>query len=154
MVHIRPPCSQQWHLSICHTVAPSLVFWCIRNLCHVSVARRWHFVFCWYLLLVMGSKEMEIVRPQNCQLDLWLWHCVWEVTDNPFLPDLVPRGYHFCGPHKKLLAGRWFATDADVRQAPPCIICICLCYGAASEHEVLLQTYKNNLGTQNASNCL
>jgi hypothetical protein len=80
MVHVRPPCSHYWHLSICPTIAPMLVSQWRKNQCQVSFAtRRWQLESCWRQLhfnCQLGASQ-GIQRDGNhwapcCQLNLWL----------------------------------------------------------------------------------
>ena len=41
-----------------------------------------------------------------------------EVYGPSFLQsNLMPSDVHLCGPHMKCLAGQWFGTDTDMKQA-------------------------------------
>jgi hypothetical protein len=61
----------------------------------------------------------QLARPHTtnhtCEL---LRRYNWEVLDHPpYSPDLAQSDFHLCGPLKKHLFGRWFATNSEVQQA-------------------------------------
>jgi len=106
MVHTRPPHGHHWHISICPTVTPRLVFHHIRNLCLVSVDRRWQLASCQHPLQIACQPGVQkdkfclcIVR-WTCD---WLWHYGFEVMGHPpYSIYLMPSDFLLFGPSKKL----------------------------------------------------
>ena len=67
----------------------------------------------------MGYKDIEItgrhIATQTCEL---LYCYNWEVMDHPhYNPDLIPSDFHLSELYKKHVGGKWFATDANMKQA-------------------------------------
>lgn len=80
----------------------------------------------WYRF---SLKQLEVLRQggfiiykntrpstvnQTCE---WLQHYRWEDMDHPpYSPNLMPSDFHYCGHLKQHLAGKKFATHANMKQ--------------------------------------
>jgi hypothetical protein len=83
IVHIRPPCSHNWYLSIFAAMTSRLISQCRRNWCQMSVVRRKQLASCQCLLqitlsqvLLRGTTETEITE---CEIS----NVGWAITSQP-----------------------------------------------------------------------
>lgn len=111
VVHVRPPPSHHWRLSVCPFVVPIFV--------HRRVGRRWHVAFvrgCCKLLVIQVLRNRSKGDVSHwglwCQPNLTaLERYDWEVTGR------TAYGSTLASSDFQQLFGKWFVTDTDVKQA-------------------------------------
>ena len=121
--------SHHWHPSTFPSMTVRLVSQHRKNQCQVSVAGRGQLASSWCLLRItcqpcvfffQRSKQMEIPRPHSTtHMCDWLWYYDFEVMIHPpYSPDLTTSDFQLFEPYKKQLAGKWFATDTNMKKMP------------------------------------